>query len=61
MDKNGEDQFLFSGELLRKIFNSLSAHIAIIDADGVILETNLAWKNFSMTNGLSDTVNFKQY
>lgn len=60
MDKNGEGQFLFSGELLRKIFNSLSAHIAIIDEDGVILETNLAWKNFSMANGLSGAVNFYQ-
>ncbi|MBT3485332.1 MAG: helix-turn-helix transcriptional regulator [Desulfobacula sp.] len=60
MDKNGEDQFLFSGELLHKIFNSLSAHIAIIDETGVILETNLAWKNFSKTNGLSGTVNFNQ-
>lgn len=60
MDKNGEGQFLFSGELLRKIFNSLSAHIAIIDEDGIILETNLAWKNFSMANGLSGTVNFNQ-
>jgi len=58
MDKNGDGQFLFSVELLRKIFNSLSAHIAIIDEDGVILETNLAWKNFSMTNGMSGTVNF---
>ncbi len=60
MDKNGEGQFLFSGELLRKIFNSLSAHIAIIDEDGVILETNLAWKNFSTANGLSGAVNFNQ-
>jgi DNA-binding CsgD family transcriptional regulator len=60
MDKNGEGQFLFSGELLRKIFNSLSAHIAIIDETGVILETNLAWKKFSMANGLPDTVNFNQ-
>ncbi len=60
MDTNGERQFLFSGELLRKIFNSLSAHIAIIDEHGVILETNLAWKKFSMANGLPGTVNFKQ-
>lgn len=30
MDKNGEGQFQFSGELLRKIFDSLSAHIAIM-------------------------------
>jgi len=60
MDKNGKDQFLFSDKLLRKIFNSLSAHIAIIDEDGFILETNQAWKNFSMANGLPENVNFNQ-
>ncbi len=60
MDKNGDGQFLFSGELLRKIFDSLSAHIAIINADGAILETNLAWKNFSMANGLPGSINFNQ-
>ncbi len=60
MDKNGEDQLKFSGELLRKIFNSLSAHIVIIDEDGFILETNQAWKNFSFANGLSDNFNFNQ-
>jgi DNA-binding CsgD family transcriptional regulator len=60
MDKNGEGQFLFSDKLLRKIFNSLSAHIAIIDEDGFILETNQAWKKFSMANGLPENVNFNQ-
>ncbi len=60
MDKNGEDQLKFSGELLRKIFNSLSAHIAIIDEDGFILETNQAWKKFSFANGPSDNFNFNQ-
>jgi hypothetical protein len=29
-------------ELARTVLNSLSAHIAIIDQDGVILETNAA-------------------
>jgi len=60
MDKNGDGQFLFSGELLRKIFDSLSAHIAIINEDGAILETNLAWKKFSMANGLPGSINFTQ-
>jgi DNA-binding CsgD family transcriptional regulator/predicted lactoylglutathione lyase len=33
--------------LAKTVINSLSAHIAIIDADGVILETNTAWREFA--------------
>ncbi|MFO7750888.1 MAG: hypothetical protein R6V54_12430 [Desulfobacteraceae bacterium] len=29
------------------ILNSLSAHIAIIDQNGVIMETNRAWQAFA--------------
>jgi len=32
------------------VLNSLSAHIAILDADGVILETNKAWQRFASEN-----------
>ncbi|NNG00988.1 MAG: helix-turn-helix transcriptional regulator [Desulfobacteraceae bacterium] len=31
----------------KDVLNSLSAHIAIIDSQGVIVETNQAWKRFS--------------
>lgn len=41
----------FSNQLIRTIFDSLSAHIAIIDENGGILETNSAWKRFSNENG----------
>ncbi|MBI9092349.1 MAG: helix-turn-helix transcriptional regulator [Desulfobacterium sp.] len=34
----------------RTILNSLSAHIAIIDENGRILETNLAWNAFARSN-----------
>ena len=34
------------------ILNSLSAHIAIIDETGLILQTNLAWRNFASQNRL---------
>ncbi len=60
MDSNCEDRFVFSDELLRKTFNSLSAHIAIIDQDGFILETNAAWKSFSVSNGLPENIDFLQ-
>jgi len=36
----------------RNILDSLSAHIAILDEYGVIVETNRAWKEFAAANGL---------
>ena len=49
---------LFSGkpssaggdQLAQTILNSLSAHVAILDENGFILETNLAWKQFAEAN-----------
>jgi len=44
--------------LATTVLNSLSAHIAILDADGVILETNTAWRRFAEENrGRGDTDN----
>ena len=34
----------------KAVLDSLSAHIAILDCHGVILETNLAWRNFAKMN-----------
>jgi len=45
---------LFNDELAMTVLNSLSAHIAIIDESGVILETNRAWRNFSVSGGLPE-------
>ena len=40
----------FSDTLAKTILNSLSANIAILDENGVILETNEAWKNYAAAN-----------
>jgi DNA-binding CsgD family transcriptional regulator len=45
---------LFKDELARTVLNSLSAHIAILDQDGVILETNTAWRQFAVGNGMPE-------
>ena len=37
-------------QFAQTILNSISAHIAILDANGFILETNRAWKNFAEAN-----------
>lgn len=44
----------------RTILDSLAAHVAIIDENGVILETNRAWKEFASANRIGmrpDTLN----
>lgn len=40
----------FMDTLASTVLNSLSAHIAILDEDGVILETNQAWQRFAAEN-----------
>lgn len=40
--------------LYKLALDSLSAHIAILDEDGVIIETNRAWKDFAEHNGLTE-------
>ena len=38
--------------MCREIIDSLSAHIAILDKDGIILLTNRAWQEFGAANSL---------
>jgi DNA-binding CsgD family transcriptional regulator len=40
--------------LATTVLNSLSAHIAILDEDGVILETNKAWQRFATENAAGE-------
>jgi hypothetical protein len=49
----------FSEELARAVINSLSAHIAILDQNCVILETNRAWKAYSVKNGMPEDFDYK--
>jgi len=45
---------LFSDELARTVLDSLSAHIAILDENGIILETNKAWRSFAAKSGMPE-------
>ena len=47
-----EDNCQFEALLAQTVLDSLSAHIAILDDSGVILETNKAWRNFAIQNGM---------
>jgi DNA-binding CsgD family transcriptional regulator len=49
-----DDSSLFTDELARTVLNSLSAHIAILDENGVILETNTAWRTYAIKSGMPE-------
>ncbi len=49
----------FSEELAKAVINSLSAHIAILDQNGVILETNRAWNTYSSKNGMPEDYDYR--
>ena len=40
-------------DIYKLIIDSISAHVAVLDDCGVILETNQAWQSFAATDGLS--------
>ena len=41
--------------LYKEVVDSISAHVAIIDDAGVILETNQAWDNFAAENDMQES------
>ena len=49
----------FSDELARTVLNSLSAHIAILDENGVILETNKSWHMYAVESGMPENYDHK--
>jgi DNA-binding CsgD family transcriptional regulator len=52
-NSESKDKFFTASEnLARTVLDSLSAHIAILDNNGFILETNQAWRNYAIANGL---------
>jgi two-component system CheB/CheR fusion protein len=52
------DRALRAEQLGESILNSLAAHVAVLDPDGTIVETNEAWDRFARENGAfhSETV-----
>lgn len=42
--------------IYQTVVDSLSAHVAILDENGVIIDTNRAWKEFAMKNGMKQPV-----
>lgn len=44
----------YSSEEARTVLDSLSAHIAILDENGIILDTNQAWRTFAVKSGMPE-------
>ena len=57
--KRAIEPLSFSEELAKAVINSLSAHIAILDKNGVILETNRAWNSYSFKNGMPEDFDYR--
>ena len=53
------DALDLSDPMAKTVLNSLSAHIAILDQDGVILETNRAWQSYAASNGMVENSDSK--
>lgn len=49
----------FEGLLAQTVLDSLSAHIAIIEENGIILETNQAWRTYAYQNGMPPDYDFR--
>ena len=58
--KSAQKNSVATENVSHQLLNSLSAHVAILDQQGTIIETNQAWKKFALSNGLQgvpDSIN----
>jgi diguanylate cyclase (GGDEF)-like protein/PAS domain S-box-containing protein len=45
-----------SESLKNAVINSLNAHIAVVDADGMLIAVNTRWREFALANGVSNLI-----
>lgn len=43
-----------NGNLYQVIMDSMSAHVAVLDESGTIMETNASWQDFARENGMKE-------
>jgi DNA-binding CsgD family transcriptional regulator len=58
--KSDDASLSFSDELARTVLNALSAHIAILDETGAILETNVAWRSYSAKSSMPEDYDYRK-
>ena len=52
--RNAEEALKAKEKLYHSTIDGLSAHICVINAQGVIIATNKAWNDFAVANGMTD-------
>ena len=45
---------MLDSNLYQVIIDSMSAHVAILNEYGVIIETNRSWQDFARENGMTE-------
>jgi serine phosphatase RsbU (regulator of sigma subunit) len=56
--KTESENFCISDPLAKTVLDSISAHIAILDQNGVILETNKAWQEYAEAGNAKEEIDF---
>ena len=52
--KDAERQLRERSDFIRRVLDSTDAHIAILDADGVIIDVNTPWMRFGLAGGIAN-------
>ena len=52
------ETYCISDPLAKTVLDSISAHLAILDQNGVILETNKAWQEFAISGNATEKADF---
>ena len=56
--KQTEEALLVAARFQQAVFDSLAAHIAVLDSHGSIIQTNAAWRKYANDNGFGITSEF---
>lgn len=56
--KKTEEVLAASTQFQQAVFDSLSAHIAVLDRHGTIVQTNAAWRNYGVDHGYAQAPGF---
>lgn len=56
--KRSEEALLVAARFQQAVFDSLAAHIAVLDRHGTVIQTNAAWRKYALDNGFADATSF---
>ncbi|MDP2368094.1 diguanylate cyclase, partial [Rhodoferax sp.] len=56
--KQAEESLRVSVQFQQAVFDSLSAQLAVLDRDGIVIQTNAAWRAYALGHGLAGEPEF---